>query len=653
MSMLAERKQKQKWILSGGSMNRKNDWSKDSNKFGQKMLERMGWKEGKGLGRNEDGLTEHVKVLYKSDNKGIGFKDSVEWSAQQDNFKALLEELSTSNVDSNDKPQNVKSLEEKSQNSRARVHYRKFTRGKDLSRYSEKDLANIFGKKKLNCEKSDDTVEEVEQESTITAGVVTVFGGSMVDYFRNKKGFNIRGVKDEDNSEEERVIQKHILGTITENEIENELQTPENKESCKRKKKKSKNLVDAEENQVDCNKYTNREVENENDDEGTIQRKKKKKLKGLDNPVLNITDSNHENDSFNDRLDNSEVKPDTTPSNCNNAVDFEIKHKKKKKLKGIDNLALKLNESDSKLGGKRNSDCNDDLDGNQTEDFKVKHKKKNKSKGIDNPALNLNDSNNTSSEKSLQNGIENPTLEILDCDIMLNVTDEPVKTPVTPKAQKYTPKHKTKTVRFSKTNQEFIIDNRSPDDITKRNELYDINTKVIEDGLRNLKKKNQHVEDCKFDIKSIDKLDFCNDTPLPKKNHLGIDNKGFDIRAQKVEESVNMITRTIDHYQAEVENGINESKLKRTRMNEEYMVGELNCSDGENEVHDDGVKLRFKYAKFNRIEPMWAKRNDAQTTLPKKSYKHLIRGDIIIGFKNSNLHEIPGYGMVGRCGQRS
>lgn len=157
-----------------------------------------------------------------------------------------------------------------------------------------------------------------------------------------------------------------------------------------------------------------------------------------------------------------------------------------------------------------------------------------------------------------------------------------------------------------------------------RNELYDINTKVIEDGVKNLK----------------------------KPNHLGIDNEGFDIRAQQVEESVNMIAQTIDHYQAEVENGLNESKVKKARMSEEYMVGELNCSDGENEALDEGVKLRYKYAKFNRIEPIWARRNDAQTTLPKKSYKHLIRGDIIIGFKNSNLHEIPGYGM-GRCGPRS
>lgn len=561
----------------------------------------------------------------------------MEWSVQQDNFKALLEELSNSNDDSNDKPQNVKSLEEKSQNSRARVHYRKFTRGKDLSRYSKKDLANIFGKKKLDCEGSkEDTVEEtVESES----GVVTVSGGSMVDYFKNKMGFNFGNVKEEDGFEEERVslgfgfksnfntsedtdlslkmkkknkklkknettflsyvneacseknsvceidntlqkrkscvleeivssnkkakfeektkkkkkfkkddesselgisnpafeplgnnitVEKHVLGTITENELENESQTPEDKESCKRKKKKSKHLVDVEENQIECSKYVDQQTENQNDNEGTVQRKKKKKLKGIDNPVLNLSDSNHEIQDSHDTLDNSQAKhkknkksknleeiesinsniiaennhvengevkskkkkkkskgldnpalnlndslsikesrADTTPSDCNNMESFEIKQKKKKKSKGIDNPALKLNDSDSKSSEIGNSECNDNLESNHTENFEVKRKKK-KFKGIDNPGLNLDDSNNTKSascEKSFQNGTENSALEISDCDIMLNVTDEPAKTVVTPKRQMYTPKHKTKTVRFSKTNQEFII---SDDDITKR-----------------------------------------------------------------------------------------------------------------------------------------------------------------------------------------
>ncbi len=36
------------------------------------MLLKMGWTEGKGLGSNEDGTTEHVKVQKKMDNKGIG-----------------------------------------------------------------------------------------------------------------------------------------------------------------------------------------------------------------------------------------------------------------------------------------------------------------------------------------------------------------------------------------------------------------------------------------------------------------------------------------------------------------------------------------------------------------------------------------------------
>lgn len=42
----------------------------DSNKFGQKMLEKMGWSKGKGLGAKENGITEHVRVSYKNDSKG-------------------------------------------------------------------------------------------------------------------------------------------------------------------------------------------------------------------------------------------------------------------------------------------------------------------------------------------------------------------------------------------------------------------------------------------------------------------------------------------------------------------------------------------------------------------------------------------------------
>lgn len=84
----------------------------------------------------------------------------------------------------------VASLEERSKNSRARVHYHKFTRGKDLSRYSEKDLANILGKKTLTQEEKPEVVEEEppqapEQDSS--GPLIINTGISIMDYFKKKK----------------------------------------------------------------------------------------------------------------------------------------------------------------------------------------------------------------------------------------------------------------------------------------------------------------------------------------------------------------------------------------------------------------------------------------------------------------------------------
>lgn len=117
----------------------------------------MGWTNGKGLGANEQGITEHVRVSFKNDTAGkyfliiiikqfifneryqniknylfflgIGFKqDSINeaWTEHQDNFNDFLQKLQQNEINNAQTEENKnvlsgKSLELKSKQSRTRV----------------------------------------------------------------------------------------------------------------------------------------------------------------------------------------------------------------------------------------------------------------------------------------------------------------------------------------------------------------------------------------------------------------------------------------------------------------------------------------------------------------------------------------------------
>ncbi|KAB0361360.1 hypothetical protein FD754_005516, partial [Muntiacus muntjak] len=61
-------RRKQKWAVDP----RNTAWSNDDSKFGQRMLEKMGWSKGKGLGAQEQGATDHIKVQVKNNHLGLG-----------------------------------------------------------------------------------------------------------------------------------------------------------------------------------------------------------------------------------------------------------------------------------------------------------------------------------------------------------------------------------------------------------------------------------------------------------------------------------------------------------------------------------------------------------------------------------------------------
>ncbi|XP_058576815.1 PIN2/TERF1-interacting telomerase inhibitor 1 isoform X1 [Neofelis nebulosa] len=180
MSMLAERRRKQKWAVDP----RNTAWSNDDSKFGQRMLEKMGWSKGKGLGAQEQGATDHIKVQVKNNHLGLGatINNEDNWIAHQDDFNQLLAELNTCHgqetADSSDnKEKKTFSLEEKSKISKNRVHYMKFTKGKDLSSRSKTDLDCIFGKRQSKKTPEDDSspaTPDGNAPSTTTTSAFTI-----------------------------------------------------------------------------------------------------------------------------------------------------------------------------------------------------------------------------------------------------------------------------------------------------------------------------------------------------------------------------------------------------------------------------------------------------------------------------------------------
>ena len=141
-------------------------WKEDKEKFGYKMLKKMGWSEEKGLGKNEDGNIEHVKIKLKQDTLGVGanIRTVDNWLESNSAFDALLqnlnqestvqESLSESKKEKKDKKKEKKDQENEStqvtntkeSHIQGRLYHRKkFIKNKQIALLGESDLNAILG----------------------------------------------------------------------------------------------------------------------------------------------------------------------------------------------------------------------------------------------------------------------------------------------------------------------------------------------------------------------------------------------------------------------------------------------------------------------------------------------------------------------------
>ncbi|KAF5935314.1 hypothetical protein HYC85_026443 [Camellia sinensis] len=153
-----------------------------------RLMKQMGWEEGEGLGKDNQGIKGHVRVKNKQDTAGIGVDEAKKnWAFDTTQFDNILKRLKVQSTEINDEAvqkddgqeddtdigtQSNVSKDSKEDTvvkaTRPQGRYKKRERGKFVRTYSSKDLEGILVKKVEECPQTnynEDSVLELVEES--------------------------------------------------------------------------------------------------------------------------------------------------------------------------------------------------------------------------------------------------------------------------------------------------------------------------------------------------------------------------------------------------------------------------------------------------------------------------------------------------------
>ncbi|KAJ3308475.1 hypothetical protein HDV04_001205 [Boothiomyces sp. JEL0838] len=228
---------------------RNKSWTEDKGAIGFKMLEKMGWSEGKGLGSDETGRQTNIKVSLKTNNWGIGAdaKTSDNWLENTFALDDMFKNMSSDQVFIMPEPE----TKEAPVISSRHLKRAKFVKNKIVSNFDSGSINNIFGKKrdgeKLVVEKEK---EAQDQPLHIVDGLQTVSTGTDIkDYFAQKmasKGINFQSLlsgKDIPSLAQDSPVtseKKESLEEVSEESVEKKSTDKKSKKKSKESKEKSK-----------------------------------------------------------------------------------------------------------------------------------------------------------------------------------------------------------------------------------------------------------------------------------------------------------------------------------------------------------------------------------------------------------------------------
>ncbi|CAO4363848.1 unnamed protein product [Caenorhabditis nigoni] len=303
MSILAEPKRKQKISVDPQNLT----WKNDDQKFSKKLMEKMGWSEGDGLGRNRQGNQDAVKLRANTSGRGLGADKLADydstWISHHDDFADLLaalnknkeEKTEDQTEEEREKAAEKISIELKSKSIRRRIHYQKFTRAKDTTNYSDSHKKGIlgYGRLKSDATPSEDVTEkaapEVQTEKSTDSGDEKKEGNNTVstlsvgDYFaakmaalKAKREAAAKEIKTE--IVEEIEIKTEIKEEISEESDEEKAKRKAEKKERKRLRREQRQREEEAEN-LEKEVEIKQEIKEEPVDEEIIDEAERKRLK--------------------------------------------------------------------------------------------------------------------------------------------------------------------------------------------------------------------------------------------------------------------------------------------------------------------------------------------------------------------------------------
>ncbi|VDI42040.1 Hypothetical predicted protein [Mytilus galloprovincialis] len=226
------------------------------NKFARSQLAKHGWTEGSGLGKNESGITDAIKVKLKHDTAGVGHNKGDEFTFQWWDH-VFNKAASSISVKSSDDGVAVKKVGEsgpvsnkktKTYNNKALL-YGQFVKGATLTNGNEDHIEE-------GVESSDDEeTEKLKMNRLMDDNMVDICGG-MTAHKAARHGHKL-------SAKMARVMEQE------KQELEKLNRIKELKQNSGRKRTRSETLNDTEENKI-------------NEEENTSVKKKKKNKKNRD-----------------------------------------------------------------------------------------------------------------------------------------------------------------------------------------------------------------------------------------------------------------------------------------------------------------------------------------------------------------------------------